>query len=364
MADKIVTDVLVVGAGPAGSTVARYAAESGLDVTMIERRSKVGVPVRCGEFIPCTDEIAAMFPESEGLAELFDLPSSLVRRELEAIRLVTPSTRSYDLPFIGYSTDRDRFDQHLASEAVSAGAQLITGCAFQTVDDDSYITSEGRIKAKVIVGADGPGSRVAQEMGLPLPRNAYPAVTAQAKGDFEPVLVMYFGGIAPGAYGWIIPKDGSANVGVGYSPKLADRTPAEYFRSFSEKHGFDVQTRLSGKHVPAQGPLNRITGEDYLTVGDAAGHVMAVNGGGVPLAMIGGKLAADAIFEHIRNDAPLLRYENDCRKVLFPPLKSAARTKQMADIFAFGSDFRTEICMRILGRRRMAKMLRCRFPFP
>lgn len=364
MKNDIVTDVLVVGAGPAGSTVARYAAEKGLDVTLIERRSKVGYPVRCGEFIPCIDEIAAMFPHSEGLAELFDMPPSLVRRELEAIRLVTPSKRSYDLPFIGYSTDRDRFDQHLASEAVSAGAELITGCAFQTVDGDSYVTSEGRIKAKVIVGADGPGSRVAQEMGLPLPRNAYPAVTAQAKGDFEPVLVMYFGGIAPGAYGWIIPKDGCANVGVGYSPKLADRTPAEYFRVFSEQHGFDVQSRLTGKHVPAQGPLERITGEDHLTVGDAAGHVMAVNGGGVPLAMIGGKLAADAIFEHIRNDAPLLKYQQDCRKVLFPPLKSAARTKWMADVFAFGSDLRTELCMRTLGRRRMAKMLRCRFPFP
>ncbi len=364
MSDIIDADLLVVGAGPAGSTVARYAAEQGVDVTIIERRRKVGFPVRCGEFMPSTEEITAMFPGSEGISELFDVPSSLVRRNLEAIRLVTPSSRSYDLPFQGYSTDRDLFDQYLASEAVSAGAELITGCAFQRREGDVCMTSQGPIRAKVVVGADGPGSRVAQEMGLPLPKNAYPAVTAQAEGDFEPVLVMFFGGIAPGAYGWIIPKDGSANVGVGFNPKLADRRPAEYFQIFADKHGFDVKSRLSGKHVPAQGPISPIAGEDHLTVGDAAGHVMAVNGGGVPLAMIGGRLAADAIVSNLRDGSPLSNYERDCRRILFPPLRSAARTKVMADVFAFGSDLRTELCMRTLGRRRMAKMLRCRFPFP
>ncbi len=358
------TDVLVVGAGPAGSTVARYAALQGLDVTIIERRSRIGVPVRCGEFMPSIDEVRGMFPEAAGMEELFDIPSPLRRREIEAIRLVTPKGRSYDLPFQGYSTDRDRFDQHLASQAVSAGAELMTSCAFQRREGDRFMTSQGPIEAKVLVGADGPGSRVARETGLPLPKDPYPAVTAQAEGDFEPVLVMFFGGIAPGAYGWIIPKDGGANVGVGHNPRLADRSTSEYFRRFAEGQGFSLEGRVSGKHVPAQGPISPIHGEGVLTVGDAAGHVMAVNGGGVPLAMIGGRLAADAIGGHLLRGEPLSLYEDACRRALFPRLRSAAWTKLLADTFAFGSDLRTEWCMLALGRRRMAKMLRCRFPFP
>ncbi len=358
------TDVLVVGAGPAGSTVARYAALQGLDVTMVERRSRVGVPVRCGEFMPSIEEIRDMFPASADLEELFDTPSGLRRREIEAIRLVTPKGRAYDIPFQGYSTDRDRFDQHLASLAVSAGAELITSCAFQRREGGLFQTSEGPIEAKVLVGADGPGSRVAREMGLPLPKSPYPAVTAQAEGDFEPVLTMFFGGIAPGAYGWIIPKDGGANVGVGHNPRLAERSTSEYFRRFAADQGFNLRGGLGGKHVPAQGPMSPIHGEGVLTVGDAAGHVMAVNGGGVPLAMIGGRLAAEAIAGHLHRGEPLSLYEDACRRVLFPRLRSAAWTKLLADTFAFGSDLRTEWCMLSLGRRRMAKMLRCRFPFP
>lgn len=364
MSDIMETDVLVVGAGPAGSTVARYAAEKGLDVTLIERRKKIGIPVRCGEFMPDVSEIKAIFPSATDLDELFNIPPSLRRRDIGAIRVVTPKGRSYDNPFQGYSTDRDRFDQYLASEAVSAGAELITSCAFIKAADGLYQTSKGTFRAKVIVGADGPGSRVAREMGLPLPKHPYPAVAAQAEGDFEPVLTMFFGGIAPGAYGWIIPKDGSANVGVGCSPKLADLRPSDYFYRFVETHDLNVTSRISGKYVPAQGPIKPIYDEGAITVGDAAGHVMAVNGGGIPLAMIAGRTAADVLEKHIVKGGPISLYQERLENTIFGPLRSAARTKWLADVFAFGSDFRTEWCMRTLGRRRISKILRCRFPFP
>ena len=65
--DRLTTDILVVGSGPAGSTVARYAAEKGVQVTFIERRHEVGVPVRCGEFLPDVDEIRTMFPLADDL---------------------------------------------------------------------------------------------------------------------------------------------------------------------------------------------------------------------------------------------------------------------------------------------------------
>ena len=60
----IKTDVLIVGAGPAGSVAARYAAQKGVNVTVIERRREIGTPVRCGEFMPSLEEISNMFPNA------------------------------------------------------------------------------------------------------------------------------------------------------------------------------------------------------------------------------------------------------------------------------------------------------------
>ena len=78
-------DVLVVGSGPAGSTAARFAAEAGASVLMIERRSQVGVPVRCGEFMPGASEIKFMFPELEDYESLFAVPDSLRLYGLQAV---------------------------------------------------------------------------------------------------------------------------------------------------------------------------------------------------------------------------------------------------------------------------------------
>ena len=73
-------DVLVVGSGPAGSVAARYAAASGANVKIIERRPVVGVPVRCGEFMPSDGEILDMFPKLKDMESLFDIPDELIEQ--------------------------------------------------------------------------------------------------------------------------------------------------------------------------------------------------------------------------------------------------------------------------------------------
>jgi len=360
----IKTDVLVVGAGPAGSITARYAASKGIDVTLIERRKEIGVPVRCGEFMPSNDEIKGMFPRASNMEELFDIPENLKLRDTEAIRLTDPKMKMTDIPFRGYTTDRDRFDKYLVSRAEEAGASLITDCAFHNTEGNTAKTSAGDIEYKVIIGADGPGSRVSRSLGLPIPERPYPAVTAQANGDFDPVVVMFFGGIAPGAYGWIIPKKGQANIGIGFSPKFADGNLNGYFDKFVEKHGFDVIGRKGGKYVPSQGPVGKTFTDSGMTVGDAAGHVISVNGGGIPLAMIAGRICGTVAADRVISGRSLQDYQTEWSRIMLKPLKIAARGKVMADIFAFGSDLRTGMCMKILGKRRMGNLIRCRRMFP
>lgn len=359
------TDILVVGAGPAGTTAARFAAAAGAKVTIIERRQEIGVPVRCGEMMTSNEEISGMFPKAEGIEELFDaIPDSLRLREIEGIRLVSPKGKTTDIPFSGYTTDRDRFDQHLAAMAEEEGAETIRRCQFFRIEAGMAVTSRGTIGYKVIIGADGPGSRVAKSLGMPKHRNPYPAVTAQAEGDFDPYVVMFFGGVAPGAYSWIIPKDGRANVGVGFSPKFSDGTLSEYFEKFALMHDFKVTSKLEGKHVPSEGPVHNTVCGNGMLVGDAAGHVISVNGGGVPLALIAGRICGIVAADNVSNGRSLEDYQAEWRRVMLSPLKTAARDKRMADFFAFGSDFRTGICMSLLGKRRLGNLIRCKGIFP
>jgi len=362
--ETLKTDVLVVGSGPAGSTAARYAARKGAQVTFIERRAQVGVPVRCGEMIPSTEEIGGMFVNAENIEELFDIPHNLRLREIQGIRLVNPKGKMVNLPFTGYTLDRDNLDQHLASEAEKEGASLIRNCQFKSIRNGIAVTSKGDIEYKVIIGADGPGSRVSKALHLPKVEHPYPAVTAQAKGDFEPYVVMYFGGIAPGAYSWIIPKQGQANVGVGFSPKFASGTLSEYFASFVKKHDFEIMNKLEGKFVPSEGPISNTVNGNGMVVGDAAGHVISVNGGGVPLALIAGRICGTIAGDNITNGRSLEDYQTEWRRIMLKPLKTAAFNKKLADVFAFGSDWRTGVCMGILGQRRMGNLIRCKRLFP
>ena len=364
MAERTKVDVLVVGSGPAGSTTARYAAEGGADVMFIERRPEVGVPVRCGEFMPGMSEIKGMFPNLTDGESLFDVPDSLRCLDIKGIKLVDPKGKVTLLDFDGYTTDRDRFDQYLARQAVEAGARLEMNCLFKGIEGGVAVTSQGEIEYKVIVGADGPGSRVARSLGLAKNRNPYPAVTAQVKGDFEPYTYMFFGDVAPGAYSWIIPKDGRANVGVGFSPKFSDGNLSEYFEKFAKNRGFEEFSKLEGKYVPSEGPIDRTVSGNGMVVGDAAGQVISVNGGGIPLAMIAGRICGTVAASNISSGSPLSDYEAQWRHIMEKPLKTAAFNKKLADTFAFRSERSTGLCMSILGMRRMGNLIRCKRIFP
>lgn len=362
MSEEIKVDVVIVGAGPAGTTTARYAAEAGADVLVLERRAQVGVPVRCGEFMPSVEEMNAMFPGYEGMAELFEVTPDLVSLKLDTTRIYSPKMKRYDLPFSGYTTDRDRLDQYFASQAVKAGADIRTGQKVISVGQGSVRTDELTVRAKVIVGADGPMSVVAKAAGLPRSKDLCPAVTTQIKGDFEPVCEMYFGTVAPGGYAWVIPKKGAANVGLGVSSKFAKGTVVDYFDQFVKMKGLTAG-KPDGKVVPMAMPAKRTVAGQIITVGDAAGQVMAVNGGGIPIARMAGRVAGKAVADHVLNGAPLSDYEAEWRKHLYKPLRTAARTKMLADL-CFGSAWRTETAMKVLGPRRMNNLIRCRPIFP
>ncbi len=351
-------DVLIVGAGPAGSTTAKYCAGKGLEVLLIDRRREIGHPVQCGEFLPAVKEMYSMFPETIDLEELLAVDPSFVRGKSESIDLISPKGRVYRVPFEGVTLDRRSFDKHLAKLAVDAGARLETATSMYSMKDGLASTSMGEVRAKVVVGADGPNSKTARSAGLERPQARYPAITCQAEGDFEPVVKMYFGSLAPGGYGWVIPKRKGANVGVGYRPDLLKCRPTQLMETFIKRIGVSSYSDISMGFVPQSGPVERTVQGNTLLVGDSAGHVMASNGGGIPIAMIAGRIAGRTIREHLEKGVPLVAYDRRWREVMGKPLARSLWTRRLGDVF-FPSDRRTEFAMRVLGRRGLGRAIRC-----
>ncbi len=351
-------DVLIVGAGPAGSTVARFCAGRGVDVLMIDRRSEIGHPVQCGELLPHTEEMYSIFPKGADLEELFTVDASLVAGESEHVDMVSPRGRTYRSEFRSHVLDRRSFDKHLAKLAVEAGARLETKTSFLGLRDGVARTTMGDVKAKVIVGADGPNSRTARQAGLGNPSEMYPAVACQAKGAFGTDVKMYFGSVAPGGYAWVIPKGDGANIGVGFDQRILKEHPSEVFSRFVSGLGCRY-SEISMGFVPISGPLPRTVSGNVLLVGDAAGHVMATNGGGIPTAMIGGRIAGRTIREHITGGLPLDRYEQRWRDVMGRPLMTALRARRMADL-VFPYDLWLGLAMFVLGRRGLDRVIRCK----
>jgi digeranylgeranylglycerophospholipid reductase len=348
-------DLIVVGAGPAGSTAARYAARRGLKVLLLDRRKVVGVPVQCGEYVATNEEVRAIFPTVTELEDLMAAPYKVRQRDTDVLRLWSPAGRHWDVPFRGFTVCRDLMDQGIADQAVAEGAELRTSTTCLKVAGNEVVTDRGTFAAKVIVGADGPSSRVAKSVGLPSPVTG-PAMSCNVPGDFDSVTDLWFGSIAPGGYAWVIPKDGEANVGLGAWQHF-DGNLGKLFESFLRAHGWPV-VRGTGGHVPVLGPVARTVAPPVILVGDAAGHVMATNGGGINVSMVCGRIAGLAAADHVQGGVPLEAYETRWRAAVGGPLAQGAKIKTLADRF-FTSDRRLNVAMRLIGRRRMARAIRC-----
>ena len=375
-------DVAVVGAGPAGSTAAQIVASSNLRALVLDRRSIVGTPVQCGELIPTPSETRRLFPRSKMMFNAVDVPREFVTNRTKFIRLISPNGSTFEFPFEANIVDRSRFDRQLAQNAVDAGAEIrlhSTVLKRQGMNELTVRTQSTthKMTAKAIIGADGPRSIVACSMG---PRFVHsdsdlsPALQyVISEVDVDPSVVeMYFGEkIAPGGYAWVIPKgDGLANIGFGMRRSVGD--DATPLKRYLERFVFALLAhrvesakviRRIGAIIPMGGPLHQTWHQNALLVGDAAGHVMASNGGGIPTALCGGRIAGESVVRYLTENEPLSTYEELWRAEFGQELETALRVLRVADL-VMPSDVVTDICMRLAGVRFLEPLIRCRLPLP
>jgi geranylgeranyl reductase family protein len=288
-------DVLVVGAGPAGSSTAIHLARAGARVLLTDR-------ARFPRDKPCGGGLTG-----RALKRIPVDPSPVVERDVDRfelrLRYGSSFSRRHDEPLIRM-TQRRRLDAFLVEHAAAAGAVVRDGVRVEELDaGEAGITARvagAAVRADVLVGADGANGAVARTTGIgdrivrgvALEGN----VPLEALGrDLERTAVIELA-VLPGGYGWVFPKGDHANLGVGgwgsEGPRLRD-----HLARLAGMHGlaFESLTNLRGHRLPMR-KLGTPAGRGrVLLVGDAAGLVDPLSGDGMYEAFVSARLAADAI---------------------------------------------------------------------
>jgi len=337
-------DVVVVGAGPAGSITAKTAAEHGLDVLLIERNQEIGVPVKCAEGV------------SKEIEKFVALDKKWICAEVKGANIYGPDGTKVvmsgeKMEEVGYVLERRIFDKFLASEAARAGAEVrVKTEAYGIIEANGYakgvyvrsIGEDTRISAPVVVGADGVESKVGRWAGINtrlLPSNvSVGAEFLMCDIELNKDYSEFFLGreVAPKGYAWVFPKGGDcANVGLGIGGDVSGEKhrAIDYLKAFVRNRFPNGKTvaEMYGA-VPLSGPLNETVADGLILVGDAARQVNALTGGGITYAMQAGKIAGDVIAKAVQEKdftkKRLMEYESRWRREFGKRLETGLKAKE------------------------------------
>ncbi|MCL5997746.1 MAG: NAD(P)/FAD-dependent oxidoreductase [Chloroflexi bacterium] len=303
-------DVLVIGAGPAGSIAARTAAQAGMSTLLIEKRQEIGSPVRCAEAVG-----------RETVETFIPLNPKWIAAEIDMFSVSNPQGDCVVLPPIEKTLvlERKIFDRELAHSAADAGAEVVVKARAAglcrepngLVNVKLVVQGEPReVWARVVIGADGTESQSTRWAGLkPIPQMKNYYVAAQylmTNVDVDPRICQYHVGwsLAPGGYGWVFPKgDRQANVGlVIWADPGATKTALQYLDDFIAPRfpNSSILAQVVGG-IPVTNVLPQMVADGYMAVGDAAHQSDPLTAGGITNGMQGGTFAAQVAVDAIRH---------------------------------------------------------------
>jgi len=318
-------DAIVVGGGPIGSRVACLLAERGHKLLVIERKA------RAGERVCCTGIIG------QECVNAFTIEDKAILRRVNSASLFSPSGKRLHLRREEPQAcilDRTAFDIAMTERAQHAGADYnyssrVSGVFVEKDRVQTIISSRGKerkIPAKCAIIASGFTPGLIGRLGLGAFRDFTIGVQAEVQAPDNGEVEVYFGDMAPGFFGWIVPTAPSmARVGL-----MSRENPGVYLikwlaRLASRGRIDTADVNISYGGIPLK-PLTRTYGERLLVVGDAAGQVKPTSGGGIYYGLLSADIAAATLHQALEDGdlsaGRLAGYQRGWRKMLGRELRT------------------------------------------
>ena len=338
--ERYKAEVIVVGGGPSGLIAAREAASGGREVILLEEHREIGFPCHCAGLLSI-----------KGLAELgIPLREDFVQNIVKGARFFSPSGLSFtverDKP-VATVVERGLLDKFLAEEATRTGVKITLNSKVKRLRRDhgkvSIIGDRFKAEADLVIDAEGVSQKLIRGVGLQpsWERCKLPAMQLDLTGvtlDPDCVEIHLGSRFAPGFFAWVIPlRDGEVRVGLACKRgkgKVKDRLE----RFLKERFG-DSSKPIRGSNrsglIVTCGPIAKTYTANLLVVGDAAGHVKPLTGGGVILgglcASIAGRIAAEAVEAGDFSESFLARYEENWKRRFWSEFKVTRLVRKVAD---------------------------------
>ncbi len=301
-------DVIIVGGGPIGGHVASLLAASGCSVSVFEEHKEIGLPLKCAGLV--TPRVLDIL----GMKE-----TTVVQNAIKGAHIHSPSNHILTVggdKVHAFAINRSTFDKHIAHDAQHKGAIIFPNhkitAAQRQKDSIVLATSQDtEYKCKLVVGADGPHSKIRDRFSLPQPKEFLQGIGVEVTDtSLDPNFVELFVGnrIAPGFFAWIIPtnaKGTTARAGLCISSNTHGH-PKQYLSDFLQHKNVlpflnhsTISTYMGGS-IPL-GPLSKTYDNNILLVGDAAAQVKPTSGGGLYPGLCCARHCAVIVQDAIKN---------------------------------------------------------------
>jgi geranylgeranyl reductase family protein len=332
-------DVIIAGAGPAGSTAALVLARRGFDVLLLDRAS-FPRPKLCGGLL--TWKSMRLLERVHGCtadALIDDGVVDTVTQGYAVCHRGRPLTLGrFAYPF--HLIRRTAFDSRLLDLARQAGTQVVQECEVAGCAPDGTLgTSRGQFRGRFVIGADGVNSVVRKCFGLPRERwakNLAAAVELTVPRDASPRLTdrpELHAGVLPAGYGWVFPNRDGMVLGLcglkRHSENFKDAF-AEFLRVLGEgdPHGFIRRHPLQGHPIPYGNALENPVQGNVLLAGDAGGYADPLLGEGIFYALLTGWYVAEAVVDALDKGVhPGPAYRERIRRHVMPEMRGANRLR-------------------------------------